>query len=422
MFFAIACGGTPTPTLPTITHALTVSVDPPEAGNFLLNPTPLDLDLYVRGRTVNIDALPKPGWSVDQWVGPVHDVAGDSAKVTMDSSKSVVIRLQRSRGGTPAGGPTQETSTDLTVYVRSITAEGAVTTGDQGNIIFTVQVFDANGTPVAGADFTGQVVTPGGRKDAGGKTGADGVGKVRVPVDVVGEHKFEVTNVAGAGLRYTPTLNLVNRATMQSNSASFTITPSAGKSGTDAKFELKTNRPGGDYIVRAQSGSTVKKGTFTGGKLTADFTKTMTGCKPNVLKFTARIRTLFGLVDKDASFTITAPPCKKAEKVHVGSIEVFYDYRQIDQEVNESTLFFGVEVQHDDGAPVSVAPVTVTGSIVGPDGSAETFNVLTDEFGRADFGQLVVLPGVYSFAVAGLSGDGIEHDTTADLATGVERK
>ena len=79
MVFVVACGTDPTPTSPIITHELDVVVDPAEAGDFLLNPKPLDRGDYVDGRTVVIDALPKAGGEVAEWIGPVHDELGDTA-------------------------------------------------------------------------------------------------------------------------------------------------------------------------------------------------------------------------------------------------------------------------------------------------------------------------------------------------------
>ena len=264
MFLAIACGnGTPTSTPPIITHALTVTVDPPEAAEILQNPTPLNPNLYVRGRTVIINVLPKAGWSVDRWVGPVHDEIGESAKVTMDSNKSVIIRMQRigttqaTTGGPTAepttqitaSGPTAEPTTQITasgpggpasepirIFVRSITTDED-TSGAAGSVIFLLEVSDDTGAPVAGADFTGVLVTPSGTKNVGGTTGADGVGKITTPVGP-GEFKFEVTGITGPGLLYTPALNAVTQAALAPGWVSFNIVPTSGPDGTNANMVL----------------------------------------------------------------------------------------------------------------------------------------------------------------------------------------
>ncbi len=49
----------------------------------------------MRGRTVAIDILPKKGWQVDRWAGPVYDEVGVSAKIDMNSSHTVIVRLVR---------------------------------------------------------------------------------------------------------------------------------------------------------------------------------------------------------------------------------------------------------------------------------------------------------------------------------------
>ena len=85
----------PTPTPITITHELEIISDPPEAADVLLNPTPIEGGRYVRGRTVAIDILPKKGWQVDRWAGPVYDEVGVSAKIDMNSSHTVIVRLVR---------------------------------------------------------------------------------------------------------------------------------------------------------------------------------------------------------------------------------------------------------------------------------------------------------------------------------------
>ncbi len=95
----------PTPTPITITHELEIRADPPEAADVLLNPTPIDGGRYVRGRTVTIDILPKKGWQVDRWAGPVYDEVGVSAKIDMNSSHTVIVRLVRVIAVPPAAAP-----------------------------------------------------------------------------------------------------------------------------------------------------------------------------------------------------------------------------------------------------------------------------------------------------------------------------
>ncbi len=95
----------PTPTPITITHELKIIADPSEAADVLLNPTPIEGGRYVRGRTVTIDILPKQGWQVDRWAGPVYDEVGVSAKIDMNSSHTVIVRLVRVIAVPPTAAP-----------------------------------------------------------------------------------------------------------------------------------------------------------------------------------------------------------------------------------------------------------------------------------------------------------------------------
>ena len=73
---------------------LDMRIEPKDAAEFILNPTPLGEDGYPRGMTVTIEVLPKEGWRVDHWAGPVLDVAGNVAEITMRSSHTVVARMK----------------------------------------------------------------------------------------------------------------------------------------------------------------------------------------------------------------------------------------------------------------------------------------------------------------------------------------
>ncbi len=100
-------GGSPTPTsvpsaakiLPTsgagqpaaAFHELQIRADPLDAGRFVLNPNPNAQGRYSEGTRVTIDVLPKEGWRVETWVGPVEDETGLSAKIDMDSGRTVVV-------------------------------------------------------------------------------------------------------------------------------------------------------------------------------------------------------------------------------------------------------------------------------------------------------------------------------------------
>jgi len=84
---------------------LKIIADPADAADVLLNPTPIEGGRYVRGRTVTIDILPKKGWQVDRWAGPVYDEVGVSAKIGMNSSHTVIVRLVRIIAVPPTAAP-----------------------------------------------------------------------------------------------------------------------------------------------------------------------------------------------------------------------------------------------------------------------------------------------------------------------------
>ena len=68
-------------------------MNPKESATFLLNPSPLGKGGYPQGMIVTIAILPKEGWEVDSWVGPVYNIDGTTAQIEMDSSQSVAVRL-----------------------------------------------------------------------------------------------------------------------------------------------------------------------------------------------------------------------------------------------------------------------------------------------------------------------------------------
>ena len=89
-----------TPQPEILSHVLKVIADPEGAAKFVFNPLPIGQGLFVHGRTVTIDVLLQPGWQIDKWVGPVFEVVGESAKITMNSSQQPRRRrYQRPRQG-----------------------------------------------------------------------------------------------------------------------------------------------------------------------------------------------------------------------------------------------------------------------------------------------------------------------------------
>ena len=107
---------TPVPTatsVPFLARQLDVKIDPKEAASYLLNPSPLGKGGYSQGMIVTIDILPKQGWQVDKWIGPVFNVNGTTAKIEMDSSQAVAVRLKLPTPptATPVVTPPTSTST-----------------------------------------------------------------------------------------------------------------------------------------------------------------------------------------------------------------------------------------------------------------------------------------------------------------------
>ena len=93
---------------------------PKEAATILLNPSPLGKGGYSHGMAVTIDILPKQGWQVDKWVGPVYNIDGTTAQIKMDSSLEVAVRLN----------PTTPTSTTPTTVPTATPRPTAKTSAD----------------------------------------------------------------------------------------------------------------------------------------------------------------------------------------------------------------------------------------------------------------------------------------------------
>jgi len=114
MVLAAACNPSdpPTPTaLPPLSVVeLEVIIDPKEAATYLLNPKPFSKGDYPRGRVVSINVLPKEGWKVEKWVGPMFNIDGTAAQVKLESSSTVAVRLT-STSPTPTDTPPPATVT-----------------------------------------------------------------------------------------------------------------------------------------------------------------------------------------------------------------------------------------------------------------------------------------------------------------------
>jgi len=78
-----------------LTNELEVIAEPREAADFVLNPKPVGPGAYVSGMTITNDALPREGWRLVEWVGPVYGVTGNAARIDIVASQTVVVRFDR---------------------------------------------------------------------------------------------------------------------------------------------------------------------------------------------------------------------------------------------------------------------------------------------------------------------------------------
>ena len=111
---------TPTPTRTSITLELEVKSNPREAADIVLNPKPIPGGRYLLGRTVTINVLPKEGWQVDEWVGPVYGIAGKTAKINMTSNQTVIIRMVRFETALQSPVPVPPTPTPIPTLPTSV--------------------------------------------------------------------------------------------------------------------------------------------------------------------------------------------------------------------------------------------------------------------------------------------------------------
>ena len=93
--------------VPFLAMQLDVKLDPKESAVILLNPSPLGNGGYSQGMVVTIDILPKLGWQVDKWVGPVYNIDGTTAQIKMDYNQAVAVRLKPTTPPTATPTPVQ---------------------------------------------------------------------------------------------------------------------------------------------------------------------------------------------------------------------------------------------------------------------------------------------------------------------------
>jgi len=105
MVLAMGCASPAPPpaatSAPYIAFALDLKIEPREAATFLLNPSPIGKAGYSQGMTVTIDILPKQGWQLDKWVGPVINIDETTSQIEMNSSQSVAVLLKSTTPPTP---------------------------------------------------------------------------------------------------------------------------------------------------------------------------------------------------------------------------------------------------------------------------------------------------------------------------------
>jgi len=82
--------------VPFVARQLDVKIDPKDAATYLLNPSPLGKGGYSKGMVVTIDILPKQGWQVEEWVGPVKTPFAGEIVAANDDVESDATILNRS--------------------------------------------------------------------------------------------------------------------------------------------------------------------------------------------------------------------------------------------------------------------------------------------------------------------------------------
>ena len=102
--------------VPFLAPVLDMRIDRKNTAWFILNPTTLGKGGYPRGLVATIDIMPKKGWQVDEWSGPVFEIEGRTAKIKMDSGKSVGVSMKRTARATPTDTPERPTSTPRRTY------------------------------------------------------------------------------------------------------------------------------------------------------------------------------------------------------------------------------------------------------------------------------------------------------------------
>lgn len=146
-------------------YELEIVISPREAADYSLDPEPNAQGRYTRGTSVTIYVLPKEGWQLRNWGGNLYFRSGETAKVSMNSDKTIAAEFAKvpeydlsseptatiipgptatpipppSPSPTPSVVPTPETTPDLPEHFRSCTFyddfEDGVPDGDKWSVI-----------------------------------------------------------------------------------------------------------------------------------------------------------------------------------------------------------------------------------------------------------------------------------------------
>ena len=138
--------GTP---VPFLARQLDVKINPKESAVIQLNPSPLSNGGYSQGKVVTIDILPKQGWQIDKWVGPVYNIGGTTAQIKMDYSQAVAVRLKPTTRPTPTPTTVPTTSPNPTATPRPTAKTSADSFFDNG-----MEYYDSENWSLAVEEFT----------------------------------------------------------------------------------------------------------------------------------------------------------------------------------------------------------------------------------------------------------------------------
>ena len=120
---------------------LSLIIEPPEVAVPLFNPTPLSDDnlSFIFGEVVTINLIPKEGWEIIEWIGPVESTGRNQGQITMTSSQSIGVKLGQIN---PDGMFSYEGN-----YSDDLTETYTMTTSDSGLDTMQEDSFENYSTP-----------------------------------------------------------------------------------------------------------------------------------------------------------------------------------------------------------------------------------------------------------------------------------